>query len=70
MKKDNDPINLTSRETRQVLEMIENMPPRNARFKVMMDNYQAHNQDRSDSSVPWTSNDKATQWIEQNREAI
>ncbi|BCA65814.1 type II toxin-antitoxin system CcdA family antitoxin [Fluviibacter phosphoraccumulans] len=70
MKKDNDPIDLTPRETRQILDQIENPPQRNDRFSKLTDNYQAHNQDGSDSSVPWSPSDKATQWVKQNREAI
>ena len=70
MKKDNDPINLTPRETRQVMELIENPPQRNERFQTLMVNYQAHNTDGSDSSVPWLPSDKAKEWAEQNGEAI
>lgn len=70
MKKDNDPITLTPREVRQVLDLIENPPQRNARFTELMDNYQAQNLDGSDSSIPWSPSDKAKEWAEQNREAI
>lgn len=36
MNKDNDPISLTPREVRQILDRIENPPPRNARFTELM----------------------------------
>lgn len=70
MKENSAPINLSPREVRQIMELIENPPPRNARFKALMDNYQAHNLDGSDSSIPWSPSDKAKEWAEQNREAI
>lgn len=78
MKKDNEllnltpseTINLTRRETLQILDMIENPPPRTEKFLEAMARYQAHNTDGSDSSVPWSPIDKAKEWIDQNREAI
>lgn len=70
MDKDNEPINLTPGEVRQVLGLIENPPPRNARFTELMKRYQDHNTDGTNSSVPWSPSDKAEQWVEQNREAI
>lgn len=70
MKKDNAPINLTPREVRQVMELIDNPPARNARFAELMADYEMHNQGGSGSSVPWSPSDKAKEWAEQNREAI
>ena len=78
MKNDNELHNLTPsetivltrRETLQILDMIENPPPPTEKFLEAQARYQAHNTDGSDSSVPWSPSEKATQWIEQNREAI
>lgn len=70
MDKDNEAINLTPQETRQVLKLIENPPPRNERFSKLMADYKAHNIDGTNSSVPWSQSDKVTQWIDQNSEAI
>lgn len=78
MKKDNELLNLkptetivlTRREAQQILDLIENPPPPTEKFLEAQAGYQAHNQDGSDSSVPWTPSDQAEQWIEQNREAI
>ena len=78
MKKDNEllnltpseTINLTRREARQILDLIEKPPPPTEKFLEAQARYQAHNTDGSDSSVPWSLSDRATQWVEQNREAI
>lgn len=78
MKKDNELINLkpsetivlTRREAQQILGLIENPPSPTEKFLEAQARYQAHNQDGTDSSVPWAPTDKATQWIDQNREAI
>lgn len=68
--KPSETIVLSRRETRQILDLIENPPPPTEKFLEAQARYQAHNQDGSDSSVPWSPNDKAKAWIEQNREAI
>ena len=47
-------IVLTRRESLRLLEMIENPPPRNKRFKKLMADYQKGNVDGSDSSVEWS----------------
>lgn len=47
-------IILTRRESLRLLELIENPPPRNERFKKLMADYQKGNIDGSDSSVEWT----------------
>jgi len=47
-------IALTRRESLRLLELIENPPPRNERFKKLMADYQKGNADGSDSSVEWS----------------
>lgn len=47
-------IVLTRRESLRLLEMIENPPPRNERFKKLMTDYQKGNVNGSDSSVEWS----------------
>lgn len=47
-------IVLTRRESLRLLELIENPPPRNERFKKLMADYQKGNVDGSDSSVEWS----------------
>ncbi len=47
-------IVLTRQESLRLLEMIENPPPRNERFKKLMADYQNGNVDGSDSSVEWS----------------
>jgi uncharacterized protein (DUF1778 family) len=51
-------IVLTRRESIRLLELIENPPPRNARFKKLMTDYQKGNADGSDSSVEWSPRQK------------
>ncbi|MGK2951779.1 MAG: DUF1778 domain-containing protein [Thiobacillus sp.] len=46
-------IALTRRESLRLLELIENPPPRNERFKKLMADYQKGNADGADSSVEW-----------------
>lgn len=78
MKKDDELLNLkptetivlTRRETLQILDLIENPPPPTKRFLEAQARYQAHIIDGTNLSVPWSPSEKATQWVEQNREAI
>ena len=51
-------IVLTRRESLRLLELIENPPPRNERFKKLMTDYQKGNADGSDSSVEWSPRQK------------
>lgn len=46
-------IVLTRRESLRLLELLENSPTRNEKFKKLMADYQKGNVDGSDSSVEW-----------------
>lgn len=47
-------IVLTRRESVRLLEMIENPPPRNERFKKLMTDHERENEDGSNSSIKWS----------------
>lgn len=46
-------IVLTPGESIRLMELIENPPPYNARFRKLMDDYQKWNMDGTDSTIEW-----------------